>query len=63
MVFPSAAVNFGLNKTAALEFAKVLKEKAEELPDENVPSGKIVTAQSMAQVAQQAAAQSSLTKR
>ena len=42
--FPSSAVNFGLNKTAALAFAALLKEKAELLPDElpNVESRLII---------------------
>lgn len=62
MVFPSAAVNFSLNKKAALEFAELVKKKAEELPDEVVASGKIVTAHSMGDVAQTAAQQHRLTK-
>lgn len=42
--FPSMAVNFALAKENALAFAKLLKEKAEQLPDAPQPSGKLITA-------------------
>lgn len=43
--FPSHAVNFALTRESALQFAEVIKEKAETLP--SGPSGKIVTASSL----------------
>lgn len=47
--FPSIAVNFALTRESALEFAKLVKEKAESLP--SGPSGKIITASSLDEVA------------
>lgn len=63
MMFPSAAVSFALNRDAALGFAKLLTEKAEALPEERPTAGHIVTAQSMAEATQVAAAHDRLTKR
>lgn len=60
--FPSFAVNFALNKKAALEFAELLKTKAESLPDEPNTSGRIITAQSMSDIERTAAVQGRLTK-
>lgn len=56
--FPSVAVNFALTKESALRFAELLKEKAEQLPD--APSGKIITASSLAEAEQVAHVQGKL---
>lgn len=63
MMFPSCAVNFALNKEAALGLAKLLEEKANELPDEKPQSGRIALANSMSDVERHAQEQARLTKR
>lgn len=51
--YPSLAVNFQLSKTAALQFAELVREKAESLPDDK-PESKIPIATSMDEVAKAA---------
>jgi hypothetical protein len=56
--FPSIAINVPLNKESALSLSKLLAEKAGSLP--SAPSGKIIQASSMADVAQVAQVQNGL---
>src|SRR3954470_14010074 len=49
MRFPALAVNFQLNKTAALKFAALLQSKAESLPDAG-PSSKLAVVSDLSEV-------------
>lgn len=58
---PSTVINFALTKTAALEYAEVLKKEAEALPDPK-PTSNILTANSLSGVEALAKMQDALTK-
>jgi hypothetical protein len=51
--YPSLAVNFQLSKAAALEFAELVRKKAESLPDDK-PQSNVPIATSMDDVAKAA---------
>jgi hypothetical protein len=58
---PSASITYSLTKDAALKFADLLKERAEELPDEK--SSSILTANDLKGVEELARMQQALTNR
>jgi hypothetical protein len=49
MRYPALAVNFQLSRSAALEFAELLKSKAESLPDDTA-SSKLAVVKDMSEV-------------
>lgn len=61
MRIPSTVVNYSLSKEAALEYAALLKEEAEKLPDEKVTNSGIIQANDMRAVEQLAKIQEGLT--